>query len=129
MLQSNLHHNFTSCRFLLIAVAIGAFYAAACHSYHIDTTIENRSGAPIQLIEVDYPEASFGVDSLANGAIFHYRFQVRGSGPLKLSYTAADGKQVQITGPMLTERQQGQLKIVLLPGGKADFLPHLTPQP
>jgi hypothetical protein len=103
--------------------------ATACHSYHIDTTIENRSGAPIQLIEVDYPEASFGVDSLANGAIFHYRFQVRGSGPLKLSYTATDGKQVHITGPTLAERQQGQLEIVLLPGGKADFLPRLTPQP
>ena len=67
--------------------------------------------------------------SLAAGATFHYRFQVRGSGPLKLSYTAADGKQVQITGPTLAERQQGQLEIVLLPGGKAEFHPQLTPNP
>jgi hypothetical protein len=103
--------------------------ASACHSYHIDTTIENRSGTPVQLLEVDYPSASFGVDSLANGATFHYRFQVRGNGPLKLSFTTADGKQVQITGPALAERQQGQLEIVLLPGANADFLPHLTPQP
>ena len=110
-------------------LALVLLVAAACHSYHIDTTIENRSGAPVQILEVDYPDASFGVDSLASGAIYHYRFQVRGSGPLKLSYTAADGKQVQITGPLLAERQQGQLEIVLLPGGKAEFLPHLTPQP
>jgi hypothetical protein len=80
-------------------------------------------------MEVDYPSASFGVDSLAIGATFHYRFQVRGNGPLKLSFTAADGKQVQITGPVLAEHQQGQLEIVLLPGSRADFLPHLTPQP
>ena len=101
----------------------------ACHSYHIDITIENRTGAPVQLIEVDYPSASFGVDSLANGATFNYRFQVRGNGRLKLSFTAADGKQVQITGPALAEHQQGRLEIVLLPGSRADFLPHLTPQP
>jgi len=103
--------------------------STGCHSYHIDATVENRTGAPIQLLEVDYPSASFGVDSLANGATFHYRFQVRGSGPLKVSFTAADGKQVQITGPALAEPQQGQLEIVLLPGANADFLPHLTPQP
>ena len=103
--------------------------ASACHSYHIDATIENRTGAPVQLLEVDYPSASFGVDSLAAGATFHYRFQVRGSGSLKLSYTSADGKQVQITGPVLAERQQGQLEIVLSPGGKAEFNPQLTTSP
>ena len=99
---------------------------SACHSYHIDTTVENRTGAPIQLLEVDYPSASFGADSIAAGAAYHYRFQVRGSGPLQITYTAANGKQIQITGPALVERQQGQLKIVLLPGGKAQFVPHLT---
>jgi hypothetical protein len=105
---------------------LGAF---ACHSYHIDATIENRTGSPVQLLEVDYPSASFGIDSLASGATFRYRFQVRGSGPLKLSYTSADGKQVQITGPALAERQQGQLEIVLLPGAKAEFHPQLTTNP
>jgi hypothetical protein len=38
-------------------------------------------------------------------------------------------KQVQIDGPTLAERQEGQLKIVLLPGGKAEFHPELTPVP
>ena len=103
--------------------------ASACHSYHIDATIENRTGAPVQLLEVDYPSASFGVDQLATGAVFHYRFQVRGSGPLKLSYTPAGEKQVQLTGPAIAEGQQGQLEIVLLPGGKAEFHPQLIPSP
>ena len=63
--------------------------AAACHSYHVDTTVENRTGAAIQLLEVDYPSASFGADHIASGAIYHYRFQIRGSGPLKITYTGA----------------------------------------
>jgi hypothetical protein len=101
--------------------------ATACHSYHVDATVENRTGAPIQLLEVDYPSASFGADSLAADQVFHYRIQLRGSGPLKVQYTAADGRQAQIDGPSVVERQEGSLEIVLLPGGKAEFHPHLTP--
>jgi hypothetical protein len=109
---------------VLCAVALAL---TACHSYHIDTTIENRTGADIQLLEVDYPSASFGVDRIASGAVYHYRFQVNGSGPLKITYTGPDEKLFQINGPTLVERQQGQLKIVLLPAGKAQFAPQLTP--
>jgi hypothetical protein len=109
------------------ATFLSAFFFSACHSYHIDATIENRTGAPIQLLEVDYPSATFGADALAADASFHYRFQVRGSGPLKVSYTAANGQTVQISGPALAERQQGTLEIDLEPGGKAEFHPQLTP--
>ena len=112
---------------LYAATVLSAFLFSACHSYHIDATIENHTGAPIQLLEVDYPAASFGADSLAADANFHYRFQVRGSGQLKVSYTAANGQTVQISGPTLAERQQGTLEIVLEPGGKAEFHPQLTP--
>jgi hypothetical protein len=110
-----------------VATLLSAFFFSACHSYHIDATIENRTGAPIQLLEVDYPSASFGIDSLAPAANFHYRFQVRGSGQLKVSYTSANGQTIQISGPTLAERQQGKLEIVLEPGGKAEFHPQLTP--
>ncbi len=103
-------------------------WLAACHSYHIDTTVENRTGGAIQLLEVDYPSASFGADSLAPGAILHYRIQLRGSGPLKVQYTGGDGKQQQIEGPALSERQEGQFEIVLQPGGRAEFHSHLTPR-
>jgi len=114
---------------ILIAVfAPILVWAAGCHSYHIDMTVENRTGAAIQLLEVDYPSASFGADKLAPGEIFRYSIQVRGSGPLKVDYTGSDGRQAQINGPTLTERQEGLIQIVLLPGGKADFNPKLTPQ-
>jgi hypothetical protein len=112
------------------AIAICALpTATGCHSYHVDATVENRTGAPIQLLEVDYPSASFGADSLAAGAVFHYRIQLRGTGPLKIQYTGKDRRQAMIDGPTVAERQEGALQIVLLPGGKAEFHPQLTAVP
>ncbi|MGA7106671.1 MAG: hypothetical protein WBV28_06555 [Terracidiphilus sp.] len=100
-----------------------------CHSYRIDATVENRTGTTIQLLEVDYPSASFGSDVLNVGAEYHYRFQVRGSGPVKVQYTESASHQVrQASGPEISERQEGHLEIVLLPGGKIEFQPNLTPQ-
>lgn len=107
-------------------------WAAGCHSYHIETTVENRTGGAIQLLEVEYPSASFGANALAPGEVFHYRIQLRGTGPIKVQYSAGDGRQgpvTQIEGPTVAERQEGQLEIVLLPNGKAEFHPRLTPQP
>lgn len=101
----------------------------ACHSYHVDTTIENRTGGVARLLEVDYPSASFGTDAITAGANFHYRFQVQGNGPIKIQYTATDGHIVQLTGPTLTDRQEGQLEVVLLPEGRAEFHPQLNPHP
>lgn len=102
---------------------------AGCHSYHVETTVENHTGGTIQLLEVDYPSASFGAGSLSANAEFHYRIQLRGSGPLKVQFTASDGHQVEIDGPTVAERQEGRLEIVLLPGGKAEFHPQLSPKP
>jgi hypothetical protein len=109
-----------------VALALTLVWVSACHSYHIDTTVENRTGGTIRLLEVDYPSASFGASSLAAGEVYHYRIQLRGSGQLKLQYTGSDGRPTQIEGPGLDEPQEGRMEIVLLPGGKADFHPELT---
>jgi hypothetical protein len=113
----------------LVGLAIllgGSIPIAACHSYHIDATIENRTGSAISLLEVDYPSASFGTDALVADGVFRYRLQTRGSGPVKVQYTAGSGRAVQITGPTLYEKQEGALEIVLLPDGKAEFHPELN---
>ena len=110
------------------AAALPLVAASACHSYHIETTVENRTGGSIQLLEVDYPSASFGKDTLAAGDDFHYRIQLLGSGPLKVQYSAGNS-QFKIDGPTVAERQEGRLEIVLLPAGKAEFHPQLTAQP
>ena len=100
--------------------------AGGCRSPHVEVTVENRTGAPIRLLEVDYPSASFGADSLAAGGTMRYRIQVQGSGPVKVQYTASDGTQPQIPGPPLAERENGKLQIVLLPKGKAEFYPQVA---
>ncbi|HEU5458431.1 MAG TPA: hypothetical protein VFU68_07415 [Terracidiphilus sp.] len=100
---------------------------AGCHSHQIECTVKNRTGAPIELLEVDYPSASFGLDSLANGADYSYKIKVRGSGPVTVAYTvAATHAPVKISGPQVEENQQGTLEIVLMPDAKADFYPALS---
>jgi hypothetical protein len=100
---------------------------AGCKSYWIDATVENQSGQVIRELEVDYPTASFGINSLAPGATMHYRFQVRDSGPVKVEYTPSGQKTVHAQGLILKERQQGLLIIRLLPLEKVEFVPSLHP--
>jgi hypothetical protein len=115
-------------RLSILLSALAALAApGGCHSYHVEATVENHTGAPIELLEVDYPSASFGADALAAGGVFHYRIQLRGSGPIKVQYTGEAKKQIEIDGPNLSEPQEGALDIVLLPGGKAEFHPRLSP--
>ena len=109
------------------ALAAAAWLLAGCHSSRIEATVENRTGAAITLLEVDYPSASFGVDALANGADFPYRFKVQNSGAMKVQYSSADGRSTHTaTGPTLDEGQEGRLTIVLLPDGKVEFHPALS---
>lgn len=120
--------NFLAAKAPAIVLSSLLVCAVGCHSYHVETTVENRTGTTVRLLEVDYPTASFGTENLASGADFHYRFQVRGSGPVKLELTLPGAQQpIEINGPTLAERQEGQLEIVLEPGGKAEFHPRLTP--
>jgi len=100
---------------------------AGCKSYWINADVVNETGEPIHELEVAYPTASFGANSLAPGATMHYRLQVRGSGPMKVEYTTPDGKTSHVEGATLSEHQQGTITIHLLPGGKAQFFPQLQP--
>ena len=101
---------------------------SGCHSYHIEATVQNHTGGTITLIEVDYPSASFGADTLPGDGVFHHRIQTRGSGQITVQYTGADGRVAQIKGPTLYEGQDGSIEIDLQPGGKAAFHPALSPQ-
>jgi hypothetical protein len=114
--------------FVSAVLLLCCFSISACHSYHIEATIENHTGSAVSLLEVDYPSASFGTGTLASDDVFRYRIQTRGSGPLKVQYTTSSGRQVQITGPTLYEKQEGSINIILLPDGKAEFHPKMDPQ-
>jgi hypothetical protein len=107
----------------LLAVTMLPFLAcfAGCKSHHVQVTVENRTRMTLRLLEVDYPNASFGMDTVGPGSVLKYSIQVQGSGPVKVMYTAPDKHQAQIDGPALHEKQEGNLDIVLQPADKADF--------
>ena len=110
-----------------LAIGLSALvFVGGCKSPYVSTTVKNDTGAAVTLLEVDYPSASFGVESLAAGANYPYRFKILGSGPTKVSWTDADRKQHSSSGPDLHEGQQGGLTITLTPTG-AQWSEHLTP--
>jgi len=86
-----------------------------CHSAFIAATISNRTTQPLSLIEVDYPSASFGTQSLAPNQDFHYRFKVLGSGPTAILWTDAAHHEQKSPGPVLHEGDEGSLIITFRP--------------
>jgi hypothetical protein len=88
-----------------------------CHSPYVVTTVSNRTSQPIELLEVDYPSASFGIQNLAPAADFHYRFKVLGSGNMKLLYTDSAHHDHKSDGPFLKEGAEGPLIITITDAG------------
>ena len=113
---------------VLAAIALPALMlAAGCHSYHVETTVENRTGRTIQLLEVEYPSASFGADSLAADEDFHYRIQLRGSGPIKC-YTrpaTAAGRSVRhkFKDPRSPSGRRAGWRLCCCPEARPSFIP------
>jgi len=99
------------------AVLLALVSLAGCHSAFVEATISNRTSQPIHLLEVDYPSASFGTQSLAPGQDFHYRFKVLGEGKLKLTYTDSSNHDHKSDGPFLKEGAEGPLLIAISPNG------------
>jgi hypothetical protein len=98
-----------------------------CRSPYVETTIANRTGGEISDLQVEYPSASFGKNTLPNGADFHYRFKIQGSGPVKVSYADAEHHDHAITGPTLYEGQHGTLRIDINLPDNVEFAPVLVP--
>jgi hypothetical protein len=112
--------------FRAMALAALLLPAFGCHSAFIDATIRNRTSQPLSLVELDYPSASFGTQTLAPGADFHYRFKLLGSGDLKLIYTDAARQEHDITGPSMNEGDEGSLTVSIGPRG-VEWTPQLKP--
>src|ERR1700733_1145597 len=101
-------------RCLLVPATIACLLTAAgCHSPYISATVSNRTTQRIELLEVDYPSASFGTQDLAPGSDFHYRFKVLGSGRMKLLYTDGAHQEHKSFGPFLNEGAEGSLTIAI----------------
>src|SRR5277367_4378802 len=95
-------------------VLLTSLTAIGCHSPYVQATVSNRTGKPIELLEVDYPSASFGTQNLTAGYDFHYRFKVLGSGRMKLLYTDSAHQDHKADGPFLKEGAEGPLTITIM---------------
>jgi hypothetical protein len=108
----------------LAALALAAL--TGCHSHYVSIDVHNLSGNPISLLEVDYPSASFGVDTLAAGATYHYRVKILGDGPTKILWTDRVQQPHTVPGPNLSEGQEGTLSADINPT-TATWSTHLKP--
>ena len=97
----------------IAAVGVGLLTLTGCHSAYMEATVHNGTGAPITLLEVDYPSASFGKESLPTDADFNYRFKILGNGSTKVLWTDAERHEHSVAGPSLTEGQEGSVRITL----------------
>jgi hypothetical protein len=100
---------------VLFRCTVAVLALTGCHSHYVSIDVHNNSGQPITLVEVDYPTASFGVDTLAAGATYHYRFKILGDGPTKILWTDAAQQQHTVPGPSLNEGQEGTLTTTINP--------------
>lgn len=91
-----------------------------CHSAFVQVTIRN-DGPPIRNFEMDYPSQSFGQPLLGTGQVYHYKFKVQGTGPVKFTFTDAAGKPRISTGPVLDEKAEGNLEATIGPDEKVDW--------
>ncbi len=99
---------------------------SGCHSAYVQADIHNASGQPISLLELDYPSASFGVEALAAGADYKYRFKIIGDGPTKVLWTDFYHKEHSVPGPTLHEGQEGMLQVTITETGSEHSGPAAT---
>jgi hypothetical protein len=98
------------------ALLIAGFWcgAAGCsHSHVIKVNIVNSSGERLSSIEVDYPDATFGIASLDPGKTFQYTIKPTGTGPLKLQFVNSQHAHHVYSGPTVHPGDDGSLEIRL----------------
>lgn len=98
-------------------LAVGLILTAGCHSANIEAVIRNSTDRPIELVEIDYPSASFGTQALMPGQEYHYRFKILGNGTSKLLWTDATHKEHTQAGPAFRESDEGKLLVTFKADG------------
>jgi hypothetical protein len=108
--------------FLFLGICL---FLSGCRSHFVEVTIVNQ-GPAVRLVEFDYPSASFGVNQLASGAKYNYRFKIQGNGPLSLAYVDGSGKTHTFPGPTVDQGEEGTLLVNVGSDGAVSWKPSLT---
>lgn len=98
---------------------------AGCRSAWIRCTIVNEQPTPVTLVQVSYPGGTFGVQTIAAGGSFHYRFRDIGDGQASVEFTDAAHSDHTVKGPELKEGEEGTLRIAIEPQNQVQWTPVL----
>jgi hypothetical protein len=91
--------------------------AGCAQSHMIQVTVTNTSPEKISTIVIDYPEATFGINSLEPGKSFHDKIKPTATGNLKIEFLDAHGAGHVSQGPVLRKRDEGSIEIQLTQDG------------
>ena len=86
---------------------------SGCRAHVVKISLTNISALPIRTIIVDYPDATFGKDTLAPDATFAYSIKVLETGPLKIQFTDAKGINHTYLYPALHKNDDGSIDVKL----------------
>jgi hypothetical protein len=75
----------------LIVVMVLALSLSGCRAHVVKISLTNTSAQPIKTIIVDYPNATFGKDTLAPGETYFSLIKPLDHGPIKVRFTDAQG--------------------------------------
>lgn len=87
------------------------------HSHVIQVTVSNTSTEKITNIVIDYPEATFGINSLEPGKSFQYKIKATGTGPIKISFLNSHAQDRVSTGPVVHKDDEGSIDIKVTQDG------------
>ena len=114
--------------FFGLLVLASLVFVVGCRSKLVEVRVVNSGTTELHNIEVDYPNASFGIPSLAPGATYIYRIQLQDAGRMKVEFADNKHQPHSGKGPYAKEGQQGTLTLTLEGSGKNEWVPQLHPE-
>ena len=100
--------SFRASALLIILLAL-----AGCRAHVVKISLTNTSAQPIKTIIVDYPNATFGKDTLAPGETYFSLIKPLDQGPIKIRFTDAQGTNHSYQSISLQQGDDGSVNIKL----------------
>ncbi|HEY6248693.1 MAG TPA: hypothetical protein VI685_01965 [Candidatus Angelobacter sp.] len=97
----------------LLLIALGG----CMHSHVIQVTVTNASNEKISNVVIDYPDATFGINSLEPGKSFQYKIKPTGSGALKIEFLNSHAVDHVSAGPVVHKNDEGSIEIKVTQDG------------
>jgi hypothetical protein len=101
----------------LLLFLVLSFVNACTRSRVIKVTVTNTSTEKLALIVIDYPDATFGINSLEAGKSFEYKIKPTGTGALKIEFFDSHGVDHVAAGPVVHKNDEGSIRVSVTQDG------------